>query len=58
MSFLVIADKIGEISEDVRKIHQDQERRARDEIFEWLTPVNYDAQHHEHLSKKSPGSGK
>lgn len=42
----------------MRKIHQDQERHARNEILEWLTPVNYDAQHHEHLSKRSPESGK
>lgn len=47
-----------ELSEDVRKIHQAQERHARNEILEWLTPVNYDAQHHEHLSKRSPESGK
>lgn len=42
----------------MRKIHQDQERHARNEILEWLTPVNYDAQHHEHLSKRRPESGK
>lgn len=58
MDFLVIAGKIDVMSEDVKKIHQNQERHARNEILEWLTPVNYDAQHHEHLSKKSPDSGK
>jgi hypothetical protein len=58
MDFLVIASKISEISKDVKKIHQDQERQVRNELLEWLTPVNYDAQHHEHLSKRSPESGK
>ncbi|KAL6901385.1 hypothetical protein GGI43DRAFT_404805 [Trichoderma evansii] len=54
----LIASKIVEISENVKKIHQDQERHARNEIMEWLTPINYDAQHHEHLSQRSPESGK
>ncbi|PON22866.1 hypothetical protein TGAM01_v208346 [Trichoderma gamsii] len=54
----IIASKISEISEGVKKIHQGQERHARNEILEWLTPVNYDAQHHEHLSKRRPDSGK
>ncbi|KAL9480807.1 hypothetical protein ACSS6W_005593 [Trichoderma asperelloides] len=53
-----IVAKVGEISKDVKKIHQGQERHDRNEILEWLTPVNYDAQHHEHLSQRSPGSGK
>lgn len=55
---LAIVAKVGEISKDVKKIHQGQERHDRNEILEWLTPVNYDAQHHEHLSQRSPGSGK
>lgn len=57
MNFLVIAGKIVEISEVVKKIDQHQERHSRNDILEWLTPVNYDAQHHEHLSKRSPESG-
>lgn len=56
--FLAIVGKVGKISKDVKKIHQNQERHVRNEILEWLTPVNYDAQHHEHLSQRSPGSGK
>ncbi|UKZ64402.1 uncharacterized protein TrAtP1_005618 [Trichoderma atroviride] len=57
-SIKIIAGKIVEISEVVRKIDQHQERHARNDFLEWLTPVNYDAQHHEHLSKRSPDSGK
>lgn len=55
--FLVIAGKVVEISEVVKKIDQCQERHSRNDILEWLTPVNYDAQHHEHLSKRNPESG-
>ncbi|KAM0261986.1 hypothetical protein ACHAQJ_001992 [Trichoderma viride] len=56
-SIKILVNKVGEISEDVKRIHQGQEKHVRNEIVEWLTPVNYDAQHHEHLSQRSPGSG-
>lgn len=57
MDFLVIAGKIAEMSKVVKKIDQHQERHSQNDILEWLMPVNYDAQHHEHLSKRNPESG-
>ncbi|KAL7969900.1 hypothetical protein HDV63DRAFT_376181 [Trichoderma sp. SZMC 28014] len=53
----IIAGKIAEMSKVVKKIDQHQERHSQNDILEWLMPVNYDAQHHEHLSKRNPESG-
>ncbi|KAK1254302.1 hypothetical protein MKX08_008297 [Trichoderma sp. CBMAI-0020] len=54
---LLIAGKIGELSEDVRKISQDQERHARNEMLEWLTPF-LNGQEKTLLCQGNPGAGK
>ncbi|KAK5991992.1 hypothetical protein PT974_05388 [Cladobotryum mycophilum] len=57
-SIKLLGNKLTELSQDVKELHRGQEEQRRQDILEWLTPINYSATQHEYFSKRHPETGK